>query len=143
MLEGHEIDWRRNLAVTTASVAYASGVYVKFLKFLGRFGEGTVKAVVTKVALDNFLTTPLVYFPMFYYTTGLIKGYSLGETQALLKNEYWNSYIPCLGYVCARAGGLGCRADASTCGAQPLDPRTNTELLARATGDENSVRVLH
>ena len=91
-----EINWRRTAAIATASQGYAAGFYVMWLRYLARFGEGTVAAVVIKTGLDNFVATPLVYMPEFYIWSGAVKGMSVSESVEKLRDQYWESYVPCL-----------------------------------------------
>jgi hypothetical protein len=50
--DAESINWRRTFALATASTAYASFVYVPFLKWSTlALGEGTVKSVLSKTAV--------------------------------------------------------------------------------------------
>ena len=43
-----------------------------------------------------FVATPLVYMPEFYIWSGAVKGMSVSESVEKLRDQYWESYVPCL-----------------------------------------------
>lgn len=91
----HELNRRRVLAMATFGFFYAGG----FNFYLYRFFElafpvarlGSRGSVFAKVVSDQFIHTPLLYLPAFYYSTGLMKGNRVSHISEQLKQEYWSS----------------------------------------------------
>jgi len=83
-LEGVEnIDIQRTLVMTMFTALYGGGIYAYMFRYYdrtftaARFGHRG--ALCAKVAFDNMVHTPFIYFPTFYGATGIMKGQSMQE----------------------------------------------------------------
>jgi len=83
--EAGAFDWKRNLSMTCFCAGYGGVVYKGMFDFYEkaftraslRCGPGGV--VMAKVLFDNLVHTPLLYFPLYYSSTGFMNGKSLDE----------------------------------------------------------------
>lgn len=88
-MEGSDIDLQRAMAMLAFTAAYSGGFYTFVFRWYEKvfttanLGYGKFLYLDTctwaKVAFDNFVHTPFVYFPSYYMTTGVVKGKSLAE----------------------------------------------------------------
>eukprot|EP00873_Tetraselmis_striata_P029239 jgi/Tetstr1/449503/TSEL_036592.t1 len=94
-----ELDARRTAAFATFGFAYSGMVIPRWFKFLasqvhcrathGMFAGWSLRQCnVARIALDMGVQAPLSYVPVFFYTTGLIRGQSLGEASSTLRAKY-------------------------------------------------------
>ena len=50
---------------------------------------------IIQTALDNFVTSPFLYLPTFYLSTGYLRGYDPLASMTRLHKEWWPSCVSC------------------------------------------------
>ena len=84
-------DIQRGFALT--SLATAWGLYIHhYLNFLDRRWPqgGGISTLAPKVLFNQFLHNPLVYLPLFFTYTGLVRGKTLAEVRDHARRDGWN-----------------------------------------------------
>lgn len=95
-------DIRRSLATSTFQACMAAGFWVPWYSMLGRtFGEGSVRAVLSKLSANNFLATPFFSLPAFISVTSLLRGHDSERLTKRLRETYgptlrsaWSVMVP-------------------------------------------------
>eukprot|EP00747_Dinoflagellata_sp_TGD_P170270 gnl/TRDRNA2_/TRDRNA2_201410_c0_seq1.p1 gnl/TRDRNA2_/TRDRNA2_201410_c0~~gnl/TRDRNA2_/TRDRNA2_201410_c0_seq1.p1 ORF type:complete len:389 (+),score=37.16 gnl/TRDRNA2_/TRDRNA2_201410_c0_seq1:111-1277(+) len=95
------LDWRRIAALTTWGGLYDGGInhfiansYVDKL-LPGWFKLTPIRQGMGCTALDNFVTSPVIYLPSYYLTNGLLQGDNLNATLQRLQDKWWPSLRSC------------------------------------------------
>lgn len=83
-------DGRRCAAFAIFTAGFAGVFYTRWYRYLDRvFGTRTNPGVLAKkIAAENVVMTPLFYFPVFFFTTGVIRGKSLPQCWATLTEQF-------------------------------------------------------
>mmetsp|Transcript_49042 Transcript_49042/g.88669 ORF Transcript_49042/g.88669 Transcript_49042/m.88669 type:complete len:324 (+) Transcript_49042:47-1018(+) len=89
---GHimDIDFIATLSVMLFVQLYSGGIQPKIYGAIDRrFGDDNLK----KMAVDFFLYAPFVFLPLFYMTTGPLRGLDWSATVSRFSNMYLDSYL--------------------------------------------------
>lgn len=98
-----ECDGRRVGAMALYNASFAALVYIPFYRALDVwFGAtSTVRNVLQKTAMDQFVMVPAFDLPAYFAVTGLLEGNTVQQVKASLSNSYrdtllgtWAIYIP-------------------------------------------------
>lgn len=95
----NDYDHDRSVRIAGFSAFYCSLFYSPLLKWYAATFNPTVCggsmtiANTAKVCCDNFLTSPLLYFPMFYAWIGLSERRTLQQTADLARESYWRHNV--------------------------------------------------
>jgi len=94
-------DKRKTIAMSTFTMIYIGIVYPKVVfPFMDRLLTsqrlrcGATGVLMAKVAFENLVHTPFMYFPVFYLMTGGIRGHSLEEVRTLISLSPSPSHNP-------------------------------------------------
>ena len=86
------LDWQRTLSLTAFAAwhygAPAKYLYLTYDKVLGRTAYSASAAAALKMGFDVYVHSPLLLVPSFYLITGTVKGQTLAQTLAQLRNEW-------------------------------------------------------
>jgi len=102
------LDGRRIVGMACFSAFYGGVIYSQLFRWYDKvfttatLGTGAKGVIAFKTLFDNLLVTPLLYFPIFYLTTGGIRGKSLDEITNHGQEHYIDNnvsscaiWIPC------------------------------------------------
>ena len=89
-----EYDSSRGFALTSLALAWGSYIhfYLNALEWKWPQAAG-LRALVQKIAFNQFVHNPFVYLPIFFTYTGLIRGKTLPEVRDHARREWWNTLV--------------------------------------------------
>jgi protein Mpv17 len=93
------LNFRRTCAFATFSGAYGGCFQHVFYNvvFLKLFGEGTTRAVISKVVADSVVHAPMISIPLYYMFENMALGHSASEGLRQYSEEWWDA---CSSYWC-------------------------------------------
>ena len=101
VFEGQEtIDNKRLLALTAFASLYQGGfcylLYAQYRSVLPAwFLKTKLREGIGSSLLDNFVHVPFVYTPMYYVSTGIMRGFSSQEIEEQMTEKYFESLLAC------------------------------------------------
>lgn len=99
-------DGRRCAAFAIFTAGFAGVFYTRWYRYLDQvFGTRTNPAVLAKkIAAENVIMTPFFYFPVFFFSTGAIRGKTMPQCWSTLKEQFMCVAAPVPGAPHPRPG---------------------------------------